>query len=62
MTIDLYALRIVIKFHNFNLEPVGSSAPKFSSTSAILGSFSVKIDFSHSLSCPAQGFPMPAYR
>ena len=45
------------------LEPVGSSAPKFpSSTQSSLGTFRVQHQAAISLVCPAQGSPVPAFR
>ncbi|KAJ8895522.1 hypothetical protein PR048_000858 [Dryococelus australis] len=43
------------------VEPVGSSAPKFSTVDNLQG---LKARFSHSfaLPCPAQGFPVPVFR
>ena len=43
-------------------EPIGSTAPKFSSSSNSLGDFAVTQTLSHSLSCPAQASPTPSFR
>ena len=46
---------------NLSLEPVGGSAPKFSAlASSSTVAMPSKLPFS--LSCPAQGSPVPAYR
>jgi hypothetical protein len=43
------------------LEPIGTAAPKFPSTSDISSS-KVMSSTSVGLICPAQGFPVPAFR
>ena len=43
-------------------EPIGFSAPKFSSESKHLGDFSIKHLSSYNLNCPAQSSPAPSYR
>ena len=43
------------------LEPVGGSSPKFSGSS-ILSSFVGKTSHPQTLTCPAQGSPVPAFR
>ena len=43
-------------------EAVGSSAPKFTTSSVSLGSFIVASSKSHCLACPAQGSPKPEFR
>ncbi|XP_049833936.1 Down syndrome cell adhesion molecule-like protein Dscam2 isoform X23 [Schistocerca gregaria] len=42
-------------------EPVGSSVPKFPTTDDVRG-FKARLGHNCTLMCPAQGFPVPAYR
>jgi hypothetical protein len=51
--------RICFQFHF--VEPVGSSVPKFSSVAKTQG-LEAKSNQSFTLLCPAQGYPVPAYR
>ena len=57
-----------IKGLNLNLkncfhlsEPIGGSSPKISVVAKVLG-LDVESSRSISLSCPAQGFPVPSFR
>ena len=43
-------------------EPIGFSAPKFSSESKNLGDFSIEHLSSYNLNCPAQSSPAPSFR
>lgn len=45
----------------FGEEPVGSAAPKFPTTENIHG-FVTAVGVQTTLLCPAQGYPVPAYR
>ena len=45
-----------------SLEPIGFSAPKFSSDSRNLGDFSISSSSSYNLPCPAQASPPPSVR
>ena len=42
-------------------EPIGGSSPKISVAAKVLGR-DVKKSLDLSLSCPAQGFPVPGFR
>lgn len=46
---------------SFLSEPVGSSGPKFPTVDKSRG-FEAKVNESFTLLCPAQGFPVPAFR
>ena len=54
--------RYDIKLFIYFLEPVGSSLPKFSSTSNSLGNFDIDEQSTYNLNCPAQGSPAPNFR
>ena len=53
--------RYGIIFAKTYLEPIGSSAPKFSSSSEAQ-KFRVRSSQSYNLNCPAQGSPTPMFR
>ena len=43
------------------VEPIGSAPPKFSVKDKI-NAFGVNLDETFAILCPAQGFPIPAFR
>ena len=43
------------------VEPIGSAPPKFSVKDKI-NAFGVNVDETFAILCPAQGFPIPAFR
>ena len=47
--------------HSLHAEPVGGSAPKFSSSQTSAG-FTTRLQSTFSLSCPSQRSPIPSYR
>ena len=60
--IPTFRLVARVIFNNSNLsEPVGGSAPKFSGNSHLSGLIGKKNHF-QTLSCPAQGSPVPTFR
>jgi len=44
------------------IEPIGSAKPKFATISETLGTYRVVEDEAFALTCPAQSFPVPAFR
>ncbi len=49
-------------FSLFCVEPIGSAAPKFSTSSETLGSYKVLTGVQFALLCPAQASPVPGFR
>ena len=58
-SIQLIEYKFKVEYYDF-LEPIGGSAPKFSSVA--IEQILVKVSEPISLTCPAQGSPTPAFR